>query len=240
MNRPFRITFTGIDETCSLDDLFAVLESDPRIELGMLYSETRAGAGRYPTPKWINGTAARIGGAFGPGRVALHVCGRAVRRLLSGYSLHADLCLLWDFQRIQLNGRFEVADSVALSRFVREGPTDPGFSTITQFDRNTTLHREIWRTGQHQVLFDASGGRGLERSEWPSHLGEWTCGYAGGLGPDNLRRELPRIAAAAGTFPYWIDMESKLRDEEDRFSFALARRTLEAVLAAESESDGHN
>lgn len=236
MNKPFRITFTGIDETCNLDELFALLNVDPRIELGVLYSDTRAGAGRYPNPAWICGTAARVHGAFGPGRVALHVCGRAVRKLLSGYSLHADLSLLWDFQRIQLNGRFGLEDAAALSGFVREGPTDLGFATITQFDSNPTLHREIWRTGQHQVLFDASGGRGLERPEWPKHLGNWTCGYAGGLGRDNLRRELPRIAAAAGSNPYWIDMESKLRDEEDRFSIALAREALDAVLAAETGS----
>lgn len=85
------------------------------------------------------------------------------------------------------------------------------------------------------ALFDASGGRGLERQEWPAHLGDWDCGYAGGLGPDNLRRELPRIAAAAGPSPYWIDMESKLREGDDRFSVALARQALDAVLAAESE-----
>lgn len=229
MNKPFRITFTGIDETCSLDDLFALLESDPRIELGILYSDTRAGAGRYPNPKWINGTAARIGGAFGQGRVALHVCGRAVRRLLSGYSLHADLCLLWDFQRIQLNGRFGPEDVDSLRAFIGVGPK------ITQFDSNPDLHGRV-RSPYHQVLFDASGGRGLERSEWPQHLGDWTCGYAGGLGPDNLQRELPRIAAAAGNFSYWIDMESKLRDAEDRFSITLARRALEAVLASESGS----
>ena len=228
MNKPFRITFTGIDETCSVEDLSALLAVDSRIELGILYSDTRAGAGRYPNPKWINGTAARIGGAFGQGRVALHVCGRAVRRLLSGYSLHADLALLWDFQRIQLNGRFDPEDFDALRAFSGVG------LTITQFDSNPDLHERVRRPYHHQVLFDASGGRGLERSEWPKHLGDWTCGYAGGLGPDNLQRELPRIAAAAGNFPYWIDMESKLRDAEDRFSLPLARRALDAVLAWES------
>lgn len=229
MNKPFRITFTGVDETCSIDDLLTLLGADPRIELAILYSDTRAGAGRYPNPAWICGTAARVRGAFGPGRVALHVCGRAVRRLLSGYSLHADLALLWDFQRIQLNGRFGPEDVDSLSAFIGVGPT------ITQFDSNPDLHGQV-RHPHHQVLFDASGGRGLERSEWPKHLGDWTCGYAGGLGPDNLQRELPRIAAAAGSFPYWIDMESKLRDEEDRFSIALAREALDAVLTAETGS----
>jgi hypothetical protein len=233
MNKPFRITFTGIDESCNLDDLFALLSLDPRIELGILYSETRAGAGRYPTPGWINGTAARICGAHGNGRVALHVCGRAVQKLLSGESLDRDLSLLWDFHRIQLNGRFGGDDIGALRRFIGD-PADAAVATITQFDSNPDLHDQV-RRPSHQVLFDASGGRGLERAEWPKHLVDWTCGYAGGLGPDNLRRELPRIAAAAGPFPYWIDMESKLRDDDDRFSIGLARLALDAVVDVEGK-----
>ena len=89
----------------------------------------------------------------------------------------------------------------------------------------TAIHSCTTGSGAQRTkyLFDASGGRGLEPLEWPKHLQDWTCGYAGGLGPGNLRRELPRIAAAAGPFPYWIDMESKLRDDEDRFWIGLAR-----------------
>lgn len=242
MNKPFRITFTGIDETCSVEDLSALLAVDSRIELGILYSDTRAGAGRYPHPGWIRETADRITRTLGHGRVALHICGSAVRRLLAGELLHPDLSVLGKFERIQLNGRISEDKAGSLRKFVWDLY---GARVITQFDHNPSLHSlldladshrcpdGVWRT-THEVLFDASGGRGLERSEWPKHLGDWTCGYAGGLGPDNLQRELPRIAAAAGSFPYWIDMESKLRDEDDRFSLPLARQALEAVLAAET------
>lgn len=54
-------------------------------------------------------------------------------------------------------------------------------------------------------------------------------GYAGGLGPDTLATQLPRIAAAAGGQPVWVDMESRLRDAQDRFDIGAAARCLQAV-----------
>jgi hypothetical protein len=246
MNKPWRITFTGIDESCPIADLFALLDAGcSRIELGILYSDTRAGAGRYPGASWIRQTARRIHSVYGRGHVALHVCGSAVRRLLRGEALHPDLSVIGGFERIQLNGRFTDEEVGAFRKFVWNLN---GGRVITQFDSNPSLHTATGTVYErlcsdgiarhtHQVLFDASGGRGVVREEWPAHLGGWACGYAGGLGPDNLRDELPRIAAAAGAFPYWIDMESKLRDGVDQFSLVLAHRALDAVLAAERERE---
>ncbi len=61
------------------------------------------------------------------------------------------------------------------------------------------------------------------------------CGYAGGLGPDNLEEQLELISAAAGDCSFWVDMEGKLRTldetECDWFDLGKARRCLEAVKA---------
>jgi len=53
------------------------------------------------------------------------------------------------------------------------------------------------------------------------------CGYAGGLGPDNLKKELAKIHRLAGSRAYWVDMETKLRTDDDAFDLAAARRCLE-------------
>lgn len=229
--RPWRITFTGADPSCTRAELFALLHADSRIELALLYSETKAGSGRYPPARWIAETAAEIERAYGFGRVALHICGRAVRKLLRGERLDPDLGSLWRFERIQLNGHFDVEDGGRLRQLLGEYA---GWKIITQVDSNPSLHDLIRRPG-HQVLFDASGGRGIERANWPRHFGDWICGYAGGLGPDNIATQLPLIAAAAdGALDgYWIDMETKLRDDNDHFSIGLARLALDAVVTAE-------
>ncbi len=54
-------------------------------------------------------------------------------------------------------------------------------------------------------------------------------GYAGGLKPSNIAQQLPLIAAAAGDGPYWIDMESGVRDADDRFDLGKCRAVCEAV-----------
>ena len=226
--RPSRITFTGIDPSCSRAELFALLNANRRIELGILYSESQQGKGRYPPFAWIERTTREITDAYGTGRVALHVCGRARDSLLKGNGLAIDV---WPFDRIQLNGTFVGGDIDALQRYIVDGEPEP---LITQFDANRGLH-EIVRRKCHQVLFDSSGGRGVLRKEWPKALPDNICGYAGGLGPENLRVELPRIAAVAGP-NYWVDMEGSLRDEADHFCVGKARRALDAILAAESSA----
>jgi len=222
---PSTITFTGADPSCSRVELFSLLEADPRVELGFLYSVSREGIGRYPPFAWIKETVRDIESVYGGGRVALHVCGRARSDLLQGKKLAVPI---WSFRRLQLNGMFLGEQIGELRRFIGEGDA---FSCITQFDSNQELHDTVRRPG-HQVLFDASGGRGVLREEWPKALPDHICGYAGGLGYRNLRTELPRIAAVAGP-KYWVDMEGSLRDEDDRFSVARARLALEAILDVE-------
>jgi hypothetical protein len=229
---PTKITFTGIDPTCSWAEIYSLLGADPRVELGFLYSMSREGAGRYPPLDWIRETAWRIFDAYGADRAALHVCGRAREDLIRGKGL---VFTTTAFNRLQLNGAFLGEQIGYLRRFIGEGEA---FPVITQFDSNPGLH-DIIRRPAHQVLFDASGGRGILRKEWPKALPDHVCGYAGGLGPDNLRAELPRIAAVAG-LAYWVDMEGSLRDENDHFSVERARLALMAIWHAEgfpSESE---
>lgn len=226
---PSRITFTGIDPSCSRAEIFALLHADPRIELGFLYSLSREGTGRYPPLAWIRETAWKIRDAYGSNRTALHVCGRAREDLIRGKGL---VFTTTAFDRLQLNGAFRGEQVGYLRRFIGEGDAWP---VITQFDANPDLHDMIRRPA-HQVLFDASGGKGILRKEWPKALPDYVCGYAGGLGPDNLRAELPRIAAVAGP-GYWVDMEGSLRDESDHFCVWKARLALDAILETEGSTN---
>lgn len=66
---------------------------------------------------------------------------------------------------------------------------------------------------------------------WPSPFPNRTCGYAGGLGPDNLETELPRIIGAARKHPFWIDMESSLRGLDDCFDLGKAAVSVRIVEA---------
>ena len=72
------------------------------------------------------------------------------------------------------------------------------------------------------VLFDSSCGKGIELTVLPPQLPDIPCGYAGGIGPENIASILEAVMDQAdyvtGSRPVWIDMESSLRVAiSDRF-----------------------
>jgi hypothetical protein len=220
----WRITFTGLDETCQLTDILELWRREPRLEFGFLFSDTRAGEGRYPSHGWIEWMVEELA-RFVPA-LALHVCGGARRRFMADGTL-TGFKGLQHFDRVQHNGTFKEDECVALQRVLVQ-MDGRGPALITQHDATPSLAARV-RSDLHQVLFDASGGNGITREVWPAPIVGKACGYAGGLGPATLARELPRIGQVAGETPFWIDMENSLRVANDLFSLEAAHRTLDVI-----------
>ncbi|KAH0435487.1 hypothetical protein A8H39_01440 [Paraburkholderia fungorum] len=218
-------TLTGVDNATDIDQLFVLGDLHPFVEWGTLYSESQAGTGRYPDLHRIESIARRLEATRARPSFALHVCGRAVADLLAGVGRVSDVAEAFD--RIQINflsTRFSLQDIIATVRRY------PAKTIITQLNAaNIDLWMRLADEPNHAVLFDASGGRGIERDQWPHALRSVPCGYAGGLGPDNVSAHLPRIQEAAGGALFWIDMEGRLRDERDVFDLARATAVLEHV-----------
>lgn len=102
---------------------------------------------------------------------------------------------------------------------------------ITQHNpANLTVSQGLSAPG-HQVLFDASGGRGISPEGYRQALPGKACGYAGGIGPENVRETLITVATLGGPEGFWIDMEGKLRGEDDEFLLDRCEAVLEAVAA---------
>lgn len=74
-------------------------------------------------------------------------------------------------------------------------------------------------------LYDSSGGHGKTTPVWLPPKGKY-CGYAGGLTPENLEVEIPKIAAVVGNHPIYLDMESGVRDSDDHFDLSRAELIL--------------
>lgn len=220
-----RCTLTGADDTTDIDALWEAGSAFPIVEWGILYSLTQRGTGRYPSEAWLQRLVERIKASGASPNFALHVCGRSVSDLIRGVGPVVDIAR--NFGRIQVNFRSENYEVEAIREMVRR---HAGQTVITQYnDANLDLWRALQKEPNHAVLFDASGGRGVARSEWPAPLPGVACGYAGGLGPDNIAEAAVAIQHAAGATPYWVDMEGKLRTAEDRFDMNLARDVLKRL-----------
>jgi hypothetical protein len=203
------LTITGLDEKTDIDRLVDLSHEFHFVEWGILLG-SRNGP-RYPSVSIIEKLVS-LRNWYGL-RMALHLCGKFSQAWVSDPSKPNEhrnfvLDLAQQFDRVQLNLSFP--DGFVI-RNVREAIINNGHpGVITQYREKLTP--TLVGLDNHAVLFDASGGRGISQAEWPSMLLDHHCGYAGGLGPDNLATELPRIHTAASGCSYWVDMETKVRN----------------------------
>ena len=234
-----RVTITGADDSVEPAALADLAREFPFVEWGLLFSQKHQGAPRYPQRAWVE----RAIDAFA-GRAALsaHLCGAYVRDFVCAgrFSWRDDDA--WPsalFARVQLN--FHGESHFASPRFA-EYVRDAGFEFILQFDgKNDRWFEWMVRAGLASPLFDRSGGAGALPAQWPPRVGDAYCGYAGGLGPDNVAAQLDLIAAAAGRGTYWIDMERRVRTDDDAaLDLAKVRAVLERCAPyVESRGYGH-
>jgi len=129
-------------------------------------------------------------------------------------------------QRIQVNGTVGVGELLAICHQY------PKHTIITQATPANSGH---CRSGlaNHAMLVDGSGGRGVLPREWVRPATEQAVGFAGGLSPDTLLEQLPRIQAAA-CGKWWIDMENGVRDADDWFDVERVRSVACLLTAFES------
>lgn len=241
-------TLTGADETTEFNDLASLHRVFPFVEFAFLFSPDRAGAGgRYPSVAWLHAVLARAKHETPAMHVAVHFCGRSVHELVNREQNSAAMGLLQ-----HLDTEFGSRARVQLNFNLKRLPTgqEPGFlhrlaalieghprlTFITQrFPGNLPVLSALPDLVNHVVLFDGSGGRGVSPVGWEAPVTSPT-GYAGGLGPHNLAAELVQVTeaiqgSATPQAPFWVDMESSLRNAHDQFDLSCARACLELVAA---------
>ena len=92
----------------------------------------------------------------------------------------------------------------------------PGIEFIFQLNTETQPVFDIISVSppvNMSVLYDASCGLGIEITTLPDPTGAVPCGYAGGIGPNNIAKILGMVSALdqPNDKKVWIDMESSLR-----------------------------
>lgn len=207
-----KLTFTGIDNASRCENLNALSERYGFIEWGMLYSPSSSGVNcRYPgvgtVQKFIDGLV---------GNVALHLCGKGVREFSSGSGAGYELArsVIHKGGRVQLNvnyGSITNAYKEEIARAISDN--SDGIFILQMNDNNVEAMGRFKDLHNYSFLFDSSGGRGESPTHgWPPMpINGVRCGYAGGLGPENLKNEIETISMVANGYDIWLDMESKIR-----------------------------
>jgi hypothetical protein len=211
--KPEFITFTGADDHTDVAGMRELAAAYP-IEWGILFSPKRQGTGRYPT-------RAKVLDFTGKGlRLSGHLCGGDARQVIGYGTSNWDGLLFDHFERAQIN----TADPKVQPTSIERWSDDLALRAILQCRSIFPKIRAV------DVLFDASGGRGILATDWPYAPLEQFVGYAGGLNPDNVAAAVEVISQRA--VRYWIDMETGVRDDQDRFDLAKCRAVCEAVYGS--------
>lgn len=234
MNQPKFITFTGADEDTDVARMLALSSQYP-IEWGILFSPKRQGSGRYPPLQ----TAMKFQ-AYAPAlKLSAHLCGDYAADVIRCGGLPiwqvSDLqSFIRKCQRMQINSGLADLNVGKVSAWANSIGVRVIFQTRTSFPDDP---RADW-------LFDVSGGRGLTPQcwPWPGDTAEARArlkGYAGGLNPDNVAHVVEMIGTECGPGfhadeNYYIDMETGVRDEHDRFDLDKCEAVCRAVYGDRS------
>jgi hypothetical protein len=223
-----RVTITGADDSTDPLEILDLALAYPWLEFGILASASREGSPRYPSRAWqqiLLKSAHRM-------NLSMHVCGKWARELFSGDLEWVELPPIKTMvQRIQINGDppygagnvEQINERRSLLYGDRYGP---GVQFIMQYPRaGNYLARCQCYSVNCVPLFDESGGAGSTRREWTDLPLDYV-GYAGGIGPDNVT-DLVRQIGEMRSRRFWIDMESGVRDREDRFDMRKVERVID-------------
>ena len=112
------------------------------------------------------------------------------------------------------------------------------FADVVSCESVIVQHRDSFRHDMPSLhpkieyLYDRSGGRGHTSFDtWtkPVHT-RIKHGYAGGISQHNIEQAL-RFIGTLHVFRIWLDMETSVRDESDRFDIHKAATMSEAAFA---------
>ena len=238
-----RVTITGIDDKTDKQAIVDLSVAYPFVEWGILMSFDRTGQPRYPTIDWVIEFNRMLHDAPGTHMVSAHLCGATARAAFKHATLPLIDGKPIDslFTRVQLNGfsyASRMPDSVGMinllpsrgyaAAFILQvsNPDAGHVAAMIEKSEGNRVMPEAFEPDEpappfdqmrrFHILFDRSGGKGIT----PSGL-DWTeapqgafCGYAGGIGPDNFEEMVQRAAGLACGQPYWVDMESRVRDKD--------------------------
>jgi len=212
-----RVTITGADDSVKPEALLELTRQNPFVEWGLLLSFKGQDSPRFPSSKWIE-RFVPIARANPTMRVALHVCGRWATEMYQGQQpIKERFPELWAIaKRVQLNTHGERLLPVIHYAGLSSPPQIGDKQVIVQMDEvNDGVLADLRQAGMNvAALFDTSGGTGSLPATWPAPIDGCYCGYAGGLGPDNVLSQIDLIEQTVGDVPAWIDMESRVRGDD--------------------------
>ena len=234
------ITISGTNEYTSVEDLAVLLFKHPLAEAGIQVSGEKCSYNSSRLEwilslyRFLNKNKMRV-------NVALHINKDWVEKFCAGEVVPElqDLLNLRYYngdkfiKRVQLNfkiGREKTPDLKILHKMILQY-CDHRF-ILSYNESNAELINHLYKAGViFDNLFDSSFGKGIEPSNRESPVFNGILqGYAGGLGPDNISKEIQRLKSIDADI--YIDAQKKLEDENEHLDLHKAEIFINNTLKA--------
>lgn len=230
------VTLTGADDSVEPTKLLELSKQFPFVEWGILIG-SRAGVSRFPSYRWLMRLRDAVDENDATMKLSLHICGEPLRNMLEQGALDVEGSVVeglpWKRSQLNFHGEpitlkqaYNCASAMYHDWFADE--------IIVQLDgENDWFVDALKAEGFPRIsgLYDKSHGGGVLPDEWPKPNPHWEVGYAGGLGPENVGRELQQIAKVADGHRFWIDMETRLYSADSTGAAYFDPRLCRCVLA---------
>lgn len=216
-----KLTITGADNKTNQSDLVELSEKYPFIEWAILFSKTKAGEPRYPSPEYITQLVEETDIPL-----AAHFCGWWAKEVLENKNYDLIRYLPDNFQRVQLNYNFKNSVGYKLADllvFALELLAEkPDMAIILQYNKSNA--EELGKFVNHfsdvlphniHFLYDASGGRGTVIERIDVTIGRQYTGYAGGINPENIEKICQMIVDDMEPVNTWVDLETGARTDDE-------------------------
>lgn len=239
-----KVTITGIDERTDLERLQDLQKRFPFAEFGMLISgDWLLNGNRFPDPQILWNLANILCKPYAFLHLSCHFCGTMATGIVKGdFSVMDNLLppsdLFRIFERCQLNVN---ADGM-FGQLRRVKPFANLQEVIVQM-HSSELFREFCKgtlPDGVSYLLDTSGGRGIDTPIQVVDAPGIHVGYAGGIGPDNVEEKLRTLLEYPSDGRFWIDMETRVRDDDDWLDLDKVEQVLatcDALLKDYSENN---
>jgi hypothetical protein len=250
----------GADDSVHPNMLIILAHSYPFVEFGILFRPDKEGQPRYASSEWVQRLVQQkailsqhyknrdpdTGSCHM--KLAAHLCSTRVNDVLRGDDSFVKDLITWGFTRVQINAtEVNGVDTSILQEsvpaLVNIAKKYPSLEFIIQQNDET---KPLWQgifdfdciPSNISMLMDESKGTGiLCADKWDSPSpsagrSDISVGYAGGIGPDNIRTILEKLQVTASGHEIWIDMESRLRSNrngQDIFDLDKCYQVIDAV-----------
>lgn len=230
------VTITGVSGTHQISTCLELSRQFPFVEWGVLLSRSsNEDRPRYPGFYTALDIIDSLVGDRVDVNAAVHLCGALATDVMEHGPLSRVLLpFVTDLGvRVQVNLPESTCRNANTDAFEALFRRWPNTHFIFQHNNATEGIVRDFATSKHgRFLQDASGGRGVE-TPWFKPLAPLACnsqlryGFAGGITPDNIEFKLQQLnELIPDDAAVWIDMESGVRDPNDKLNFDAVRRIL--------------